>query len=150
MTERARNYEEELVRTMDAVAESIWEMSDEEVLKEAIENGEDLEKTAERIRLLFCKTYKEHIQRPLYEAQQQYETNIADMARKNEELPNTPAGRRTLLEAFMASHPQMGADLLTAQHRNFSELTDADIKSCLEQLQELGALDEVLPSKDKE
>ena len=44
---------------------------------------------------------------------------------------------------MMSRKPEIGAALLTAQHREFKDLTDADIQSCLEQLGALGVLDEL-------
>jgi len=39
---------------------------------------------------------------------------------------------------------------LTAQHREFTSLTDTDVESCLKQLQELGLLDELSkPEEEK-
>jgi hypothetical protein len=43
----------------------------------------------------------------------------------------------------MSRKPEIGAALLTAQHREFQDLTDADIQSFLEQLGALGVLDEL-------
>lgn len=50
MAKKASNYEEELANILNGLAESIVEMSDEEILAEIRENGEDAEKAAERVR----------------------------------------------------------------------------------------------------
>jgi len=45
--------------------------------------------------------------------------------------------------------PTLGNALLTAQHRDFKSLDDADVTSCLQQLAALGALDAVLGGDEK-
>jgi hypothetical protein len=57
------------------------------------------------------------------------------------DLPDTAEERRALLGGLLARHPRMEAALVTVQHREFKELTDADVESCLAQLAELGVLD---------
>jgi rubrerythrin len=54
-----RDYEAELRAIMDALAESIAEMSDEEILAEAREAGEDPERIAARVRTILRRAVKE-------------------------------------------------------------------------------------------
>lgn len=53
LPEDTRNYHQELQRIADALANSVLEMSDEDVLAEAAEDGEDIEATAESVRQVF-------------------------------------------------------------------------------------------------
>jgi glucan phosphorylase len=149
MSDKPRNYEEELSNIMNAMAESEWELSDEEVLEEARERGEDPESEAERIKDIFRRIFKEHQQAPLREAQRQYEERLSSMFNKETVLPSTPEERRDLLDGFLARMPEYGSALLTAQHREFKDLTDSDVESLLKQLIELGALDSTSGPGDK-
>jgi hypothetical protein len=54
-----RDYEAEFRAIMDALAESVAEMSDEEILAEAREAGEDPERIAARVRTILRRAVKE-------------------------------------------------------------------------------------------
>ena len=69
-------------------------------------------------------------------------SRVAAMFKDDFPLPRSADERREMLNAFFASRPDIGSALLTAQHREFSELTDADVEDTLRQLKELGALDD--------
>jgi hypothetical protein len=45
LPKETRNYQQELERVADALADSVLEMSDEEILAEAAEDGENIEAT---------------------------------------------------------------------------------------------------------
>jgi hypothetical protein len=141
MADQKRDYDAELFNVMSALAETEWEMTDKEVIEDARVRGEDIEKEAELVKDIFRRALKEHRQAPLREAQQKYKDRVASMFRDEISLPQSADGRRELLDAFFASRPELGSALLTAQHREFSELTDSDVEDFLRQLKELGALD---------
>ena len=63
--ETPRNYEAELLAIMDALAESVAESSDEEVLQEAREAGEDPRVTADRVRSVLKQAAEEFKRRCL-------------------------------------------------------------------------------------
>jgi len=86
---------------------------------------------------------KDYEQRHLREAQKDYDERIRALRARPYALPRTPEDRRKLFDLVMSRRPEIGAALLTAQHRDFKDLTDADIQSCLEQLGALGVLDEL-------
>jgi hypothetical protein len=142
MADQNRDYDAELFNVMSALAESGWEMTDEEVLDDARECGEDVERDAEHVKDVFRRSLKEHRQAPLREAQKKHESRVAAMFKEDSRLPQSADERREMLNAFFASRPDIGSALLTAQHREFSELTDADVEDTLRQLKELGALDD--------
>ena len=56
------------------------------------------------------------------------------------QLPTSSGERRQLLEAVIARHQQADR-MLTAQHRDFKEMTDDDVESWLQQFGALGLLD---------
>lgn len=143
MPEQRRNYEDELRTVFYALAESIAELSDAEMMAEARESGDDPEASAARVRGVLLNAAKAYQQRHLREAQKRYEERIAAMREKKYSFPSSPEARRSLLAAIFARKPEMQLALLTAQHREFRNLTDADIESCLKQFDELGVLDEL-------
>lgn len=93
---------------------------------------------------------KEYQQAPLREAQRKYEEHLSSMFKKDFHLPKSPEERRNLLDGFLASRPEIGSSLLTGAHREFRDLTDADVESYLKQLLELGAFDSPPETKDPE
>lgn len=143
------NPEEELRALWDVFAESIAESSDEEVLAEAREEGEDPHETAERVRSALRDAVKSFQQRRLHEAEQDYKRRIAEIYERQHRLPANPEQRRELLSLVFTRIPSMQAALLTAQHREFANLTDEDIESYLKQLAELGVLDQLADSGEK-
>lgn len=143
MAEKPRDYEAELLAIMNALAESVAEASDADLLAEAREAGEDPGRTAARVRALLGRAAKEYEQTRLREAQREYEERVRAIRARPYALPKTPEDRKTLFVLVMNRKPAIGAALLTAQHREFKDLTDADIQSCLEQLAALGVLDEL-------
>jgi hypothetical protein len=143
MSEQERNYEEELRAILYALADSVADMSDAEIVAEVREGGDDPKASADRVRSLLLDASKSYQQRHLREAQKQYERRIAAMRERKYSLPSSPEARRSLLAAVFARKPEMQLALLTAQHREFRNLTDADIENCLKQLDELGVLDEL-------
>jgi hypothetical protein len=142
MPEKPRDYEAELRAIMDALAESVAEASDDDILAEAREAGEDPARTAARIRAVLRRAVRDYEQKPLREAQKAYEESVRSIRARPFSVPTTPEGRRQLFTLVMNRKPELGRALLTAQHREFKDLTDADIQSCLEQLGALGVLNE--------
>jgi hypothetical protein len=132
---------EQLSAIMNRIADSVLEMSDEEVLAEERENGIDPIKEAESIRAGLRRLSKIHRMRKLQEAEHRYEEHLARIKNSQYELPDSSESRRELLGAVFAARPDMQSVMLTAQHRNFDQLTERDIESCLRQLADLGVLD---------
>lgn len=150
MPEKPRDYEVELRAIMDALAESVVEVSDADILAEAREAGEEPARTAERVRTVLKRAGKDYEQKRLREAQKAYEQRLQSIQAQPYVLPKTPESCRYLFNLVMTRKPELGQALVTAQHREFKDLTDADIQSCLEQLGALGVLDEFERSPDAE
>jgi hypothetical protein len=142
VSKKPERYEEELEALMFALAESVAESSDEEILEEIREQGEDPRAAANRVRNVLFTAAKDYQQRHLHEAQRQHEQNVSAMKEKTYDLPLSADERRILLDRVFSLQPAMRSAILTAQHRDFKSLTDADIESYLKQLKELGALDD--------
>ncbi len=142
MPERPRDYEAELRAIMDALAESVAEAPDEEIIAETREAGEDPTRAAERVRDVLKSAVKAYEQRHLRRAQKAYENRVESIRQRPFTLPPTPESRRKLFTLVMTRKPELRSALLTAQQREFKEWTDADVQSCLKQLGALGVLDE--------
>lgn len=142
MPEKQRDYEAELRTIMDALAESVANASDDEVIAEAREAGKDPARVAERVREILKRAVIAFEQRRLREAEQAYERRVASIRERRYPIPAAADRRRELLDRIVTRKPELGAALLTLQNREFRNLTDADIQSCLEQLGALGVLAE--------
>ena len=125
----------------EALADSVDGLSDEEVLAECREDGRSPEDVAKRTRAVLQDAVKAFKQRALVAAREKHQERTARIAAKSFRLPDSPAARRALLDAVIARHQQAGK-LVTAQHRDFSEMTDEDVESWLQQFGHLGLLDQ--------
>ena len=141
MSNKSRDYDLELFNVMNALGDVEWEMSEDELVAELRAEGEDIETEGEHVREAFRTAIKEYRKAPLRAAQKKYEQHLAEILKKNFHLPDSAAERRNLLSRYLASKPEFSSSLLTAQHREFKDLTDTDVESYLKQLMELGALD---------
>jgi hypothetical protein len=135
------NYEEQLANIMSRLADSVLDLSDEEIFTEARERGMDPDVEAERVRNVLRQASKAHRQKKLQEAKRAYERQVAGMRTRRYDLPASPMERRELLAAVFAAKPDIQSAMLTAQHRDFRELSDTDVETFLKQLKELGVLD---------
>ena len=149
MPERPKNKEKELATVWDAFSEAIARSSDEEILAQVCEEARDPRETGVRVRALLKSTVKSHQQAKLREAEQHYRQRVIELYEAKHALPQEPEARRNLLSDVFKKIPDMRSALLTAQHREFGSLTDADITSCLKQLAYLGVLDKLSDSGDK-
>jgi hypothetical protein len=145
-----RDYQRKQQALYGAIADSIMEMSDEEILAEARESGEDPAGIAERVRKLLLGTDREYRRQNFREAADQYRRSVAAIRSCKADLPDEADDRRAMLAALFAREPEMGSALLTAQHRQFKNLSDLDVTSLLVQLKALGALDAPSPLKEDE
>lgn len=137
---------EKLTFISDALADSLVDATDEEILEEARLLGLDSRVEANRVKTLMLETVKTYQQRALREARRAYDAQTQQRARVAA-IPSTPAERRELFSFVIAKQPQY-AELLTAQHREFTDLTDTDIQSYLEDLDELGVLEKLKPDME--
>jgi hypothetical protein len=134
MSDKARNYEQEIANLTDSLSEAVFEMSDDEVRADIKETGD----TTDTVRHILLQAFKDYRQRNLIEAQHRYQERAEAMKRKNFSLPDSIQGMRDLLNSFLIRNPIVGASLLTAQHRDFNDLPDEDLPGYLKQLVELG------------
>jgi hypothetical protein len=129
---------------LDALGESLLDASDEHILEEATEAGEDMKNTEIQVKSVFRRAVKAFKKERLQEARAMYEKETRP-ARKHHLIPSSFQEKLGLLAHIIEAHPQIKA-VLTAQYRDFTELAEEDVDSCLDELAKLGVLDE-LPEK---
>lgn len=139
MSGQNKDHNEELCRIMDAISDPVLEMTDEEIIADAIENGENPEELANQVKGLLLGTVKTYKQRRLHAAQREYEQEIARMGKRGSRIPPSIKEQRQLLSHLFIQKPQ----LLTLQNREFQDLTDGDVASLLMEFEELGTLDDL-------
>jgi len=139
MSNRDLDYERQLQAITDALSESVAEATDAEILAETREEGQEPESVANRVRNFLLSTSKTFLQREMTESRKQYERDVAALQGRRYTLPATAQERRSLLAWVFQQKPEF----LTAQWRDFENLTDEDVESCLKQMQELGILDDI-------
>jgi len=139
MVNNDKTDEQRLDALTDALADSILEESDAENIEELRLSGVNPDSEAARLKAMMLATVKAFRQRALETARAGYSRQIERMERKSYAIPETPAKRRDLF-AFLAQRPQF-TQFVTAQYRDLDKLTDNDIETYLEDLAELGILE---------
>jgi hypothetical protein len=137
----SKSHEEQYRLLMDALAESVLGMSDQDV--EAEFDAEPAPQT----KRIFQAAAKRHAQAKLHAAQAQFEEASKSIRARKFEMPRTAAERRTLLDAVLASQQSFGQGALTAQFRELKSVSDSDVESTLQQLEALGVLSEFRKQK---
>lgn len=147
MAEQSQEHAKQLQAFLNALEESVWRTSDQAILEECLEEGTDPKLVARRVRNVLKDAVKRHKQNKLLEAQQRYRSALAALQHCEQSVPTSSHILRDLLLSFFAIRPEFRTQILTAQCRDFRDLTDADILSLVKQLAILGALN-ILPSGD--
>jgi len=129
---KQRNYDDELNTVMSFLAESVAQMSDSQIEEEF---GTE---AAPRTTQLLQSALKDFDRAKLRQARATYEAAKRGLGQRTYDLPKKANERRTLLLA-LTQRPEIRS-VLTAQAREFRNLTDSDVESFLKQLAELGLL----------
>jgi len=119
---------------MNSLAETVFEMTDKEILEEY--GAEPPAKTKDILR----SAAKAYGQSKLHAAKLKREQAIQEIRSHPFEIPSTPEERRLLLENVLASQLAKGLGELTAQFRELGSIPDSDVESTLRQLDILGVL----------
>lgn len=135
MPKKKKNENEELDVLMSFLAESVAEMSDDQITEEFAGDPEPNTKEIFRAAIKECKMES------LRTARAQYESASLEMSVRSYNIPQKKSEQRALLAAIFNRRPDLR---LTAQHRDLKDFTDADVESFLKQLAELGLLDSLL------
>jgi hypothetical protein len=142
-------HEEGVMRLMFGLADSIADASPSEVLEEADQNQINLLDEADEVRGILRAAGRQYLQRKLRESRQAYETAVTELQAKQYDLPKSTKERKELLRVTLRERPDFQPIVMTAQHRNFKELSDEDVTSFLKQLKDLGLLEVPASPKTK-
>jgi hypothetical protein len=140
MPDDRRDYDKEYETLMQALADSVLKESSEELVNDLRAEGIDPGAYAENLRKVMLDSVKAHKQQALIKARRSHKDSVAAYEQRKVHLPSTPARRRAALERVLQRDPSVRQ--LTLQNREFTELTDEDIESYLQQLHALNAIDE--------
>lgn len=136
MTGRKHADREALVHLADFLVEDVLDTSDEDVLAEAREAGIEPDAEAARLRALFERTVLDANKRRLLAAKAAVQADKSASGRRGTVFDIQEARRRLhlLLEQRSTGLP------ITMAARKESELSDADVMSMIQDLEELGLL----------
>jgi hypothetical protein len=123
----------------EEIAESVLEAPDEEIVQETQDDGNTVAAVADHMRNVLRSTWKTHQQASLREAREKYQREAIALKSKAFRVPTSAPGRRQLLMGILAARPEAGKTI-SAQFRDFSDMTDEDVESWLQQFGYLGLL----------
>jgi hypothetical protein len=121
----------------DALADSVLSLSEEQLSQEVREEGLDPNAVAEDTRALLLGTVKQFQQRALTKARVEHEAAVQKLQGRRPVFPSNAQARRDLLIGVLTQQPA-ASGVLTAQWREFSEMTDEDVETALLELAHLG------------
>ena len=129
-----------LQRLDEALIEDILGASDEALLVEVRQDGQDPERIAAAARALFEKAVLRTSRLRLVSAQAAVAADR--QARSHAAIPADPAAARHRLERLLARHPDAARKLTLAARKDQSgELSDDEVRGWLEDFEELGITD---------
>ena len=124
---------------LDALAESIERDSDEELLADASEAGEEPSAVLQEVQNLLNSALSETLRRRRAAMRSAYEHELVKLSGLPVRIPSTIEEKRTLLMNVIASQPGLQS-LLTTQFRDYKDLPEEDLDSYLEELVALGVV----------
>lgn len=127
-----KNYDDEYFNLMSSLADSVPDMSDEEV-DEAIQKDGD---NTELIDLILMNAIKQGKKMALANARRQYEAESERRRTETYDLPKTPAEKRSMIQKLIETL-SLGQQELTLQFRAYESMPDEDLDGALKQLIEL-------------
>jgi hypothetical protein len=138
MTGTGNSNREALDRLGDALVEDILAASDEAILAETKQDGEDPEAVADAMRALFEKVVAADGMARMATAKAAV---AADRRRSAAVIPLNPEAARRLLNRALARDPEVASKLtMAARKGKAGDLSDDEVRSLLEDFHELGAL----------
>lgn len=124
------------------LAQGVENASPEDIVAEAKAEGQDTEQIASSVRATLFDAVRSFEQRKLHAARHGYRKRSTELKSRRIVLPSTPMERLALLKRAAGNDERVAN--VTARYRDFKELTDEDVQSALEDLIELGALDNIV------
>lgn len=133
---KRKKEEEQLERLYEQLAESVLSLSDSDLLSVY---GESAQRDADSVSRLVQQATTAVRKKKLTDAKGAYEQQVATIRAKRHNIPENPQKRIELLMSVVAKQPNV-RNVLTAQFRDFKEMSEADVESALKQLFDLGLL----------
>jgi uncharacterized damage-inducible protein DinB len=131
---------DEVLRALyEEVAESIAEAPDAEIVEECKAEGESVEQLANHMRDVLRSAWKGFQQKSLREAREKYQRTTSALKATSIPLPVTAAERRQMFTRVLARRPEVGKTI-HMQFRDFDQISDEDVETCLQQFAQLGLL----------
>jgi len=127
--------EEEALNILDALADSVEELGDEEIADEFQRAGRDLNAEAAAMQQALLGFVTDHQKQVL---RQEHSKSRERLMNSSFRLPQAPIERRTLLAKTLRDAPPD----LTAQFRNLDGISDDEVTEQLMELAALGCLPE--------
>lgn len=124
------------------LADGVENASPEDLVADAKAEGLDTEEIASTVRATLFDAVRSFEQRKLHAARHGYRKRSSELKSRRIMLPSTPAERLALLKRAASNDERVAK--VTARFRDFKDLTDEDVQSTLEDLMELGALDDLM------
>jgi len=126
---------------LDGLADSIAVELAAELLEDARSAGQDSATIAKNVTNTLQTALRQFEQRKLEAAREACRLHAASRSNSWDHIALTPEERKRQLSGILENNPEIGA-VLTTQHREFETLSDSDVESALEDLAELGFLDD--------
>jgi hypothetical protein len=146
MSNKARDSRRKWNAILEELADYIETAPANDLLEDARAAGKDPAQTAAEVKRILLDAVTGFEQRKLRAAREAHQQRVRSMSTRSYSLPESAAERRAMLYGLFARNPEMGA-VLTTQHRNFEEMTDQEVESALQELAELGFLEEGGPKQ---
>lgn len=127
-----KNYDDEYFNLMSALADSVMDMSDEEVEDAIREDGDNVD----QINLVLMNAVKLGKKMVLENARRAYEAESERLQARKYDLPSTAGEKRSLMQKLIEAL-SLGQQELTLQFREYESMPDEDLDGALKQLMEL-------------
>lgn len=129
------------------LAEGVENASPEELLAEAKAEGQDTVQIASSVKATLLNAVRSFEQRKLHAARHGYKKRASELRRNRMDLPSTPAERLALLKKAASNDERVAK--VTARFRELKDLSDEDVRTALEDLLDLGALDDLVGGSNR-
>ena len=141
---------EQAEHVLNEIAESIEAAKPNEIEEDVLSSGEDLDSIAIKMKGAVQAGIKKFQQQRLHKARQRYQENSRNIEQQPRRIASSSEARRVQFFSLLQANPSVQS-ALTMQHRDLNALTDADIESALEELDALGAIEDLgdLPDAPK-
>jgi len=138
---------EQAEHVLNQIADSIEAAKPSEIEGDVLSSGGDLDSIAADMKGAALAGVKKFQQRRLHQARQRYQENSQRIEQRPRRIASSPETRRVQFFSLLHANPGVQSGL-TMQHRDLNALTDADIESALEELDALGAIEDLGETPD--